>query len=422
METFYLVDLRTMYEYTIFITAIEDDGTLGLGSVTQKFYGPRRPKPPLYFKAQYDTSKGVILCSWEDSGVPGFTYNLYYTIAETIPSRNELWSKMDELVKPEVIIGGENMILFDTKYTFKVTTVSKFGLESRPSNIVEVVTRDPLPSAPTNLTVYNIPDTVDNVKIMWDEPDDMSIIKNFEISVECEKCIQKKQTYIAKGFEYTVPNLEPGVFYKVKVVGVSLRTDRYGLPSISQRFQIPDRRPLPAAGDIRAKSTLSEITVSWKWDGDRTKLAHFRLVLDYASQLQNGPDITVEVPYTQRTHVFENLEKGTEYVINTFAVAKNGVEAASEPHHISTKSVYNSTVASVEIMPGPGSATVKWTRPKDIENRDIQVYQLRYKRKDDEDFMTRTIEKNRKSFGLRNRIKLNYLDLTVKYILNRTQS
>ena len=66
-------------------------------------------------------------------------------------------------------------------------------------------------------------------------------------------------------------------------------------------------------------------------------------------------------------------------------------------------------------MPGPGSATVKWTRPKDIENRDIQVYQLRYKRKDDEDFMTRTIEKNRKSFGLRNRIKLNYLDLTVKY-------
>ena len=130
-------------------------------------------------------------------------------------------------------------------------------------------------------------------------------------------------------------------------------------------------------------------------------MAHFRLVLDYASQLQNGPDITVEIPYTQRTHVFENLEKGTDYVTNTFAVAKNGVEAAS----VSTKSVNNSTVASVEIMPGPGSATVKWTRPKDIENRDIQVYQLRYKRKDDQDFMTRTIEKNRKSFGLRNRIK-----------------
>ena len=88
--------------------------------------------------------------------VPGFTYNLYYTIAENIPTRNELWSKMDELAEPEVIIGGENMILFDTKYTLKVTTVSKFGLESKPSNIVDIVTRDPLPSAPTNLTVYNI--------------------------------------------------------------------------------------------------------------------------------------------------------------------------------------------------------------------------------------------------------------------------
>ena len=53
---------------------------------------------------------------------------------------------------------------------------------------------------------------------------------------------------------------------------------------------------------------------------------------------------------------------------------------------------------SVEIMPGPGSATVRWTRPKDIENRDIQVYQLRYKRKDDQEFLTRTIEKNRKIF------------------------
>ena len=108
----------------------------------------------------------------------------------------------------------------------------------------------------TLLTVYNIPDTIGSVKIMWDEPDDMGTIKNFEISVECEKCIQKKQTYISKSFEYTVPNLEPGVFYKVKVVGVSLRTDRYGPPSISQRFQIPDRRPLPSASDIRAKSTL----------------------------------------------------------------------------------------------------------------------------------------------------------------------
>ena len=53
MDTLYLVDLRTMYEYTIFITPLEEDGSLGLGSVTQKFYGPRRPKPPLYFKAKY---------------------------------------------------------------------------------------------------------------------------------------------------------------------------------------------------------------------------------------------------------------------------------------------------------------------------------------------------------------------------------
>ena len=102
----------------------------------------------------------------------------------------------------------------------------------------------------------------------------------------------------------------------------------------------------------------------------------------------------------ERTHTFESLERDTGYVINLFAVGKNGVETASAPHHISTKMVFNSTVEKVSVMPGPSGATVKWRAPKEIEKRDIQIFVVRYKKKSASEYQEQTVEKNRKSFGM----------------------
>lgn len=277
------------------MTAIDRANQPGLGSVAFKFYGPRVPNPPSKVVARFDPDLNHISCAWDEMSIPGVTYNLYYTISIPVPPIIDNWSKISEIESASFILGGTTndrlQLLPNKKYTIKVTVVSQFGLESPASNMVQVDTRDPPPAAPTNLS-YSISES-DQIFLQWNQTGTQW--RHFLVTVECEKCEDRLKKFETFKPEILLPKLEAGVTYRTKVLAVSKRTSQEGLNSKSLIFQSPDRRPLPSASDIRAKSTLSEIMVSWKWDGDRTKLAHFRIVLDRADMIENQHFETAEV-------------------------------------------------------------------------------------------------------------------------------
>ena len=356
------------------------------------------PNAPSRLIAKFDPIENVISCAWDEMTIQGVTYNIYYTISVPPPPNDDNWSKVEEIETSSFVLGSSTndrlQLLPNKQYTIKVTVISQFGLESKPSEMVQVNTRDPPPPAPFNLT-FAISES-DQVILRWNQKGNQW--RHFVVNIECEKCNQKKKQFETTKPTLVLPKLEPGVTYRSTVLAVSKRTAQMGLTSQSLIFEAPDRRPLPAASDLRAKSTLSEIMVSWKWDGDRTKLAHFRIILDLADSDEHFE--TAEVKAHERTHTFDSLERNTDYVINLYAVGENGVESPSPPHHIKTKMLFNSTVQAVTVMPGPSGATVKWRSPKNIEKRDIQIYEVRYKKQNSNEFQTQTVEKNRKMYGV----------------------
>ena len=394
-----IFNINNFHEYSGFITAVDAYGNTGLGSSLFKFDGAKRPKSPNDLKAIFNPETSSILCKWEDLTIPNVRYNLYYTTLTVLPKRDDLWSTIMDIKEPHKVLGGRDVkLVYNKQYTIKITAVSKYGLESRPSNLVSLVTRDPLPQAPFNITNNQIENDT-SMKIKWNYNGNDT--RKFILSVECEKCNQPIETFQSTKMEYIIRNLELGAYYKVKIIAISKNTGREGPTSAPFRFLVPDRTPLPPPVDLRAKSTQTEILLSWKFNGDRTKLSHFRIIMDKADDGSGQVGTTVEVPADRRTHNFENLSRGAQYVINMYTIGTNGAESQSKPHHVTTKSVYNATIDTVKVMAGAGSVQVRWKAPNKINNRDISYYQIRYSKIDENKYTVTNKEKNRKGFGLR---------------------
>lgn len=150
---------------------------------------------------------------WSPPFIPASRYKIYFKK----PGEKE-FTLVNETSGTSITITG---LKSNTKYTIYVTAIDREGIESLPSDLVEVLTLNEPPSAPDNLVkTETITNKGRSVILKWDESEDSDgTIKEYRVFTRTAGD-ELKEAGVIKKNEFKIDGVAADVIREVRVVAV----------------------------------------------------------------------------------------------------------------------------------------------------------------------------------------------------------
>ena len=255
-----------------------------------------------------------------------------------------------------------------TEYTVRVVAVRDNAEDGPPSDSTTGTPQAPLPG---QVAGVNVTAGVGELTVTWIEASDATGYRvqwrsgTEEFGAEREAVVAG-----AAATEYTIPSLEAGAEYAVRVIATNDGGEA-GAPSLEVNAT-PKVAAAGQVGNVTVTPGVEQLEVTWDeaTDADGYRVQWKSGEQEYDSEREAVIDGAANTGYT-----IQSLEVGTEYTVQVLATRQNADDALpSEPVTGTPRAPASGQVSGVRVQAGVEQLTVSWNAVGDASG-----YKVRWK-------------------------------------------